>query len=285
MVRNLLTSVTLITALLTVLTAKADVLFEGYSKLTSGGIHAGFVVTRYEFDPKKKQFIFTYLLKSNELAGNVTESIKAVSKEDMTPVAYAYTSLVGTQPKTIDAKFEGGKISATVKEGNKVTKINKPLPKGVFLSYFLVYEMLKNPKGITPNTKYEYSAVAEEDGTIVKGMAYVKDLEDLNGIKVYKVLNDFKGTKFISYVTEKGEVLSAKSPTQSIMTEVMPQPSLATGAIPVPTALIKSLFGDVPTGVKNEVAKKYQEASAKDTVAPATKDASVKDSGATPPNK
>ncbi len=242
--------------------AHADVLFEGYSKVISGGVHVGFVVTRYEFDPKKKQFLFTYLMKTNELAGNMLESIKAVSKQDMSPVAYSYTTLTGNQTKTIDAKFDGDKISATVKEGAKISKINKALPKGTFLSYFLVYEMLKNPKGITPNTKYEYQAIAEEDGSVVKGMAFVKDLEDYNGVKAYKVLNDFKDTKFVSYVTEKGEVLGAKSPVQSVQTELVPESSMATGNFQVPTALIKTLFGDVPVGNKNVLSAKAAAAPA-----------------------
>jgi hypothetical protein len=242
--------------------AGADVLFEGYSKVMSGGVHVGFMVTRYEFDSKKKQFIFTYLMKTNELAGNMLESIKAVSKQDMTPVAYAYTTLAGAETKTIDAKFEGGKINATIKEGAKISKINKALPKGTFLSYFLVYEMLKGPKGLTPNTKYDYQAIAEEDGTVVKGMAFIKDLEDHNGVKAYKILNDFKDTKFISYVTEKGEVLGAKSPVQSIETVLVPQASLATANFQVPTALLKTLFGDVPVGNKNILAEKAQSAPA-----------------------
>lgn len=243
--------------------ARAEILFEGYSKVMSGGVHVGFVVTRYDFDPKKKQFTCTYLMKTSELAGNMLESIKAVAKDDMTPVAYSYTSLSGGQTKTIDAKFEGGKFTATVKDGANVSKINKPLPKGVFLSYFLAYEMLKNPKGITPGTKYEYQAIAEEDGSIVKGMAFVKGVEDFNGIKAYKILNDFKDTKFTSYLSEKGEVLSAKAPVQSIATELVPQASMATANFQVPTALLKTLFGDVPVGNKNELAKKFSEQATK----------------------
>ncbi len=257
------TSVLVTITVLVTVSAKAEILFEGYSKVVSGGVHVGFIVSRYEFDSKKKQFSFTYLMKTNELAGNMLESIKAVSKADLSPVAYAYTSLAGGQTKTIDAKFEGGKFIATVKDGANISKINKALPKGVFLSYFLVYEMLKNPKGITPGTKYEYQAIAEEDGAIVKGMAFVKGVEEFNGIKAYKILNDFKDTKFTSYVSEKGEVLSAKSPVQSISTELVAQSSAATGNFQVPTALLKSLFGEVPLGNKNELANKGAVSSTK----------------------
>lgn len=237
----------------------ADVLFEGYSKVVSGGVHVGFFVSRYEFDAKKKVFTATSLLKTNELGGNITESLKAVAKEDLSPISYSYTTLVGGLPKTIDAKFEKGKMNATVKDGSKVSKVSRDLPKGSFLSSFLAYVMLKSPKGLTPNTKYEYQAIAEEDAALVKGLAFVKATEDYNGIKAYKILNDFKSTKFISYVTEKGEILSTKSPVQSIGTELVPQSSMATSGHQIPTGLLKTLFDDVPLGVQNVVSKKYQE--------------------------
>ena len=118
--------------------------------------------------------------------------------------------------------------------------------------------MLKSPKGMGPDTKYDYQAVAEEDAAVQKGVAYIKSSEDVNGIKAYRILNEFKGQKFISMVTEKGEVISTKAPVQSITTELMSQSSQATSGFQLPTALLKSLFGEVPIGVKNEVSKKYQ---------------------------
>lgn len=238
--------------------SQAEVLFEGYSKVMSGGVHIGFYVSRYEFDAKKKQFIATSLLKTGELGGNITESLKAYANEDLQPISYSYTSLVGTKSKVIDAKFEKGKILATVKEGANISKINKPLPKGTFLSQFLAYLILKSKDGLKPETKYDYKAVAEEEGEIASGFAVVKNMEDVGGLKAFRIINEFKSSKFISFVNERGEVLSTKSPAQSISTELMAQPSLATGNFPVPSGLLKTLFGDVPTGQVNEVSRKNQ---------------------------
>jgi hypothetical protein len=243
----------------------AEVIFEAYSKVFSGGVHAGFTISRYEFDTKKKQFTFTSFLKTNALAGNVMESIQATSKADLTPIQYSYTSLQGievpgtqvkTEVKTIDAKFAKGKMTADVKVGGKITKIKKDLPKGTFLSYFLVYAILNNPKGMTEDTKYEYQAIAEEDAEIVKGVAYVKSIEDQNGMKVYKVLNDFKNMKFVSYITKKGEILSTKSPADSIGSEVVAQSSSATAGFQIPTSLIQQLFGSIPLGTTNPISSK-----------------------------
>ena len=238
---------------------RAEVLFEGYSKVISGGVHIGYSIARYEYDAKKKQFIATTFLKTNEFGGNLTESLKAVAGDDMQPISYQYTTLIGKQVKAIDAKFTKDKFTAAV-TGEKKETIAKDLPKGTFLSSFLAYVMLKSPQGLKSDTKYDFQAVAEEDAAVYKGIAYVKSAEDYNGIKVLRVLNEFKGTKFISLVTERGEVISTKSPVQGIATELVAKPGDATAAFPIPTATLKTLFGDVPTGQINEVSKRAQSA-------------------------
>jgi hypothetical protein len=235
--------------------AKADILFEGYSKVLSGGVHIGYSIVRYEFDNKKKQFIATTFLKTNEFGGNLTESLKAYSTDDMKPLSYQYTTLVGKDVKTIDAKVEKNKLLASVKMGNKTEKISKDLPKGSFFSSFLAYVMLRSPTGFKAETKYDFQAVAEEDGTLNPGIAMIKNQESLNGIQAYKVLNEFKGSKFISMVSDKGEVFSTKSPVQGISTELVAKPSDATNGFTLPAATLRTLFGNIPTGQMNEVSK------------------------------
>ena len=234
----------------------AQVLFEGYSKVLSGGAHIGFSVSRYEFDTKKKQFISTYFLKTNEFGGGISESLKATASEDMKPISYQYTTLLNNQVKTIDATFANNKINAVLKDGNKINKISKDLPKGTFLSTFLAYMMLRSSTGFKPETRFEYQAIAEEDAEVLKGVAIVKPLEDWNGLKAFRVLNEFKNSKFLSYVTEKGEILSTKVPVSMISTELVSDPASATAGLQVPTATLRTLFGEVPKGQVNEVAVK-----------------------------
>lgn len=234
--------------------ARADVLFEGYSKIASGGVHVGYSIVRYEFDNQKKQFVATSFTKTNELGGNITESVKAYAGEDLAPISYEYTTLIGNQTKVIDAKFEKGKMVANVKDGGKTKKIIKDVPKGTFISSFLAYVMLRSPTGIKQDSKYDYQAVMEEDAEIYKGSAVVKGEESFNGLKAMKVKNDIKNTSFVSLINAHGEVFSTKAPAEGISTELVAQPSVATGNIPVPTGILKVLFGEVPTGQKNEVA-------------------------------
>ena len=244
---------------------RADILFEGYSKVLVGGVHSGYSIVRYEFDNKKKQFIATTFLKTNELASNLTESLKAISTDDLKPVSYQYTILMGTTTKVIDAEFKKGKFIATVKDGAKIEKISKDLPKGAFFSSFLAYVMLRSPTGFKADTKYEFQAIAEEDAALYKGVAYVKSLEDYNGLKALRVLNDFKGSKFISMVSDKGEMFSTKAPVQGVATELVAKPSDATATFQIPTPILRNLFGDVPTGQVNEVSRRAQMEVKKET--------------------
>lgn len=235
--------------------AQADILFEGYSKILSGEEHIGYVISRYEFDNKKKQFISTYFLKTGRGSSEVTESLKAVANAELAPISYEYTTLAGKESKTIDAKFKSGKISAVIKSGKKVQRIEKALPKGTFLSTFLVYLMLQSKEGLRSEAHYEYQAVAEEDAAIYKGQALVGKEETLNGFKAFKILNTFKDIKFLSYVNDRGEVLGTNALGQGITTELVANPSEATIGQPYSSSLLKTLFGSVPEGRSNVISR------------------------------
>lgn len=278
--------------------AGKDVLFEGYHKVLSGKQHVGYTITKYEFDSSTKRFYTTIFVKLGALAGNMMESIKAESDQNLSPISYEYTTLVteNNKPSTknIQASFKMVKLSkkeqaaaqkklkkgekapteilrmtATVNETGKKTKIVDDLPKGTFLSYFLVYLMLKSKTGIQTDSKYEYKAIAEEKPKLVDGVAIVRTEEEYMGIKSYKVENQFNDLKFISYVTDKGHVIGVVNPSQSVETQLMAKPSEAVGEFNVPTTVLKTLFGDVPLGVENIVSAKLRAEALKTTTEPA----------------
>lgn len=238
--------------------AQAEILFEGYAKVLSGEEHIGYIISRYEFDQKKKQFISTYFLKTGKGLSETTESLKAYADSELSPISYEYTSLAGKESKLIDAKFKAGNMSATVKVGNRVSRIDKKIPKGTFLSTFLVYLMLKSKEGLRSETNYEYQAVAEEDAAIHKGQALVGKEEPYNGFKAFKILNTFKDIKFLSHINERGEVLGTNAMGQGITTELVATPAEAIGSIPYSATLLKTLFGNVPAGDANVVSRKQK---------------------------
>jgi hypothetical protein len=248
------------------LTTRAEVLFDGWYRVLSAGQHVGYVVQRYEVDPKTKIFTSTYFLKTNAFGNEVTEGVKAKAAENLTPISYQYTSKVGKKTKVIDAVFEGGvpakkptktkakidktpaglRIVATVIEDGKTQKIDKVLPQGTFLSTFLVYLMLQNKEGIKVGNNYEYNAIAEEEGEVYNGKAFIKETTKQNGVEVFKILNTYKGIQFINHVTAKGETTYTKTPVLHLVTDLVSSADEARKNITLEDKSIRTLFGTIP---------------------------------------
>lgn len=255
--------------------AHADILFEGYYKVMSGESQIGYVITRYEFDAKKKQFLSTYYLKTGKGASETTESVKAAADSELAPISYEYTSLAGKEAKTIDARFKAGVMTASVKQGAKISRIEKKIPKGTFLSTFLIYLMLKSKEGLRSETKYEYSAIAEEDAAIYTGQALVGKEESFEDIKVFKILNTFKDIKFLSYVNDRGEVVGTNAVGQGIETKLVATPDAAIAGQPYSANTLKTLFGAVPVGSANVIAQRAKAKEEQKNAPPASKQLGV----------
>lgn len=223
------------------------VIFEGYYRVLAGERHVGYVIHRYSFDEKNKRFRSTYYLRTNQLGGDITESLDAHSDDKFKPISYQFTQVIGSAIKIIDAKFTGLTMQATVSNGHSSNKISKTFPKGSFLSTFLGYLMLQ--KGMGTDKHYEYLGIAEEDAQTYKGNAYIRqNMVEKNGMKLFKVLNIFKNTKFSSLINESGEVFSTHSPVQKISSELVSLPAQATKNIPVSRQHLMKLFGNIPAG-------------------------------------
>ncbi|HVK61362.1 MAG TPA: hypothetical protein VM432_07420 [Bdellovibrionales bacterium] len=239
--------------------ANAQILSEAYSKVLLGGVHVGYTIQRYEFDPKKKEFVITYFVKTGPKAGDITESVKGRSTSSLKPISYQYTQLAGDKAKMIDATFKDDTMSTTVVENGKRTVLApRKIPKDAFLSSFLGYMMLQGKEGIKPQIRYTYNAIAEEDGQVYQGEAFVAGEESVAGVNSYKVLNTFMKTNFIYWITPKGEFIASRSPVQQLSTEVVAGIQDAIAGLPLNSATLNQLFGSVPKGTENAVAKKNQ---------------------------
>lgn len=260
-IKTNLSLVALVFALLCFRFAEAEVLFEGYSKVLIGGVHVGYTVSRYEFDPQKKEFTASTFLKTNSFGGGLTESLKAKSDENLLPLEYQYNYSDGKKTKKIEVKFQENKKTKKLRmlgqiiEGAQPVKIDQEFSDDVFLSSFLAYRILRSKKGMVSGVKYEYTAIAEEDAAAYKGVSFVKEQELVKGIKAFKILNDFKGVKYVSYASFEGQVLSTKSPVQSIQTELVSKKESAIQNQSFSPEIMKLIFGSVPTGEENVLAK------------------------------
>ena len=235
----------------------AEIMFEGYYKVELEQKPIGFAIQRYEYDDKTKNFTSTYFLKVN-LGGQVRqESLKAVSNDKFHPVSYSYTFHGGEEIKTIDAKYKvkGDKVSGdlTINDGKKTSNMNAISPKSTFLSNFLGYLMLQS--GLDVGKKFGYSGIAEEDGNSYRGEAWIKETTTFNKQEAFKVINKFKGQSFISYVNKKAEVLGTVSPAQNLSTTLVASPIEATMGQTVPNKVLSQLFGNIPVGKANPLAK------------------------------
>lgn len=224
---------------------QAKVLQEGWYQILSGQQHVGYLVHRYDFDEKKKQFKFTSFMKTNALGGDVTESVTAVASDGFEPVSYQYTTLVGKNNMFIDASFKDGTMTAKITKGGETKTIHEKLKKGTFLSYFLVYMILQNKAGLKSNVSFEYNAIAEEEAKTYKGYVDVKEVESINGHETFKVFNRFKDIKSISNITPIGEVVQVRQPLTGLQL-IAASKADATKGFPSSDKSLKTLFTTIP---------------------------------------
>ena len=238
----------------------ADIMFEGYYRVDHAGRHVGYIIQRYEFEPKDSTFQFISFLRVKLGDQVIQESTKAKANNKFQPITLSYTSQSGDEIKMIDGSFKGEIMKLKIINGKTVRDETHKIPKGTFFASFLTYLLLQKP--LTLNQTFQYSAVAEEDGGSFNGRALVESKEVTPDFENYKILNVFKGEKFIANVAvvkdpqdanknTRGEVLSTNSPAKNISTVLVASPHLATKDQTVPNKTLLALFGSIPTGKVN----------------------------------
>lgn len=242
-----------------------EIMFEGYYRIEVGGKPVGYTIQRYEYDPKAKTFEVTQFLRAKFGDKIFQESLKGKANDKFNPISYAYTSQVNDQLKAIDASFKGQIMTLKIRDAksDKIKTETHKIPKGTFLSSFLIYVMLQ--KKLPLNQAFKYSGIAEEEGASYWGKAWLKSKQDQGKVVVFRVLNSFKGEEFISKLMAvpdpaekdkyvKSEVLGTESPKQNLTTRLVDSPHLATEGQILPNKIIVSLFGGIPSGKINMVA-------------------------------
>ena len=201
-----------LTLLLTNLSlAKAEILFDGYYKVTQFKKHIGFLILRQELDAKTKQFKITSFTKLSKAGFDMTESYQAVSDSALVPISINYLAASDkTNSKTIDVVFKNGKMTGTVVENGKKIKVDQKIEKGVFLSSNLYYLMLNSKEGLKTDSKFDFSAVTEEGPSVMTGQVMVeKKMVTQGSLQLMRVKNKFAGAEYENLITSKGEVVSA----------------------------------------------------------------------------
>lgn len=259
--------------------SQKQTLFESYSKILSLGQHIGYVINRYQIDDSKRRFYSTYFIKTGPPL-NLSESLQAEADYKLNPITYQYRSLLGEKAKTVDGQFKNGIMSVKITENGKHDSFTKKIPQGAFLSTFLFYFMLKSKEGLKPNSHFQFkTAIAEEDASITEGTAIVGKETLWKTFQVYQVRQQFKKTNYISYITDHGEILATETPTQGLSTEVVATKEEAMSSFGGESS-IKLVFGEIPSGSENIVARYEKSKLEKDS----NKRSHIKGEGI-PPNK
>lgn len=232
----------------------AEVIFEAYSRVNLSGAPVGYTIQKYEVDRKKAQFIVTTFLKTNDQAGNIQESLKALSNDKMQPLSYQYTFAAGDQTKLIDIKFKKNNYSGLLTEGSKKIRLSGKIKEGTFLSSMLMYVLLQ--KGIKANFTTGYYAFAEESGTEEYGDIQIASETDFKGSKAFKVINKFKNEPFESILNGRGEALQTVASKSGVSTEMMLNKDEAIRGFSFPQDTVKLLFGSIPEGTTHGLNKK-----------------------------
>lgn len=233
-------------------------LFEGYYKIISSGQHIGFAIQRYEYDTKKKEFHASQFLRIETQGTQTTESMQARSDENFIPLSFEYTQLSDGKSTLIDAQFKNNQMTANYSKDGATKKIVKDLPKGTFLSSFLVYMMMKSSTGLTTQTKFQYQAIAEEEAEVFKGEALVLKEEKYKNIRALKVKNKFKGVDFTSFLTDRGEIIATSADDLAITTELVGTREDAIANFSANEKSLTKIFGNLPEGKNNLVAKQAE---------------------------
>lgn len=234
------------------LTAKAEIIFEGYYKVNQFKKHIGFLVLRHEIDDKTKNFKTTSFIKLGAGGFNMSESYKAVSDQLLLPLSLSYLAVDGKKTKTIEVKIKDLKMTGLVVEDGKKIKINTTVPKGSFFSSALYYLMLQSKDGLKTDTKFDYIGITEEGPVAIDGTVSVdKKMATVGSQQLLKITNRFAGSDYENLVTSRGEVVTANTPATQIESELVKTPAEALEGIKISKGTLEKIFGKLPEGKHN----------------------------------
>ncbi len=241
------------TSLLISLSLKAEILFEGYYKVSQFKKHIGFAILRQELDAKTKQFKTTSFIKLAKNGFDMTETYQAVSDSQLAPVSLNYLAASDkVNSKTIDVTFKNGKMTGLVVENGKKIKVDEKIKKDVFLSSALYYLMLNSKDGLKTDSKFDFLAITEEGPVVASGKVFVeKKMVTQGSLQLLKIKNTFAGPEYENLVTTHGEVISALTPATGIETELVKSNDEALEGIKLANGTLEKIFGDIPAGKIN----------------------------------
>lgn len=231
----------------------SQVFFEGYMKLTEFGKHVGFSVTRAE--QQKDRFRISYLLQFQNQSNFVIEAYVTLSDLSGKPLEIRYLSETNQQKKGYKAKYLKDDLweyeplepgpKKILKKKLSAQGISKPTE--LFFSSSLNWILTRLPLFQQNHVTFEYQAIEEESFEPVQAKLQILDWENYQGLRVKRILNYWKGVKFVALITAEGVPVFVEAPTLGLQS-VLTSKAVATKGFPLMSSVFEPIFGSIPTG-------------------------------------
>lgn len=230
----------------------AQILFEGCYQISLKGDPIGYSIQRYENIPKDKQFKTTSFLRTNLQGQVTTESIITISDQNLKPLRYEYTAIDQQTTRQLAAVVDGAKLKVTEVKSGKTNVREVPLEPDLFFSQVLLYGILKSDDGLKVGVQKKYRAIVEELGEVASGSYKITKLDLFRAkIRSFEIENQFQNNKFITWVSESGEVIKILDPLVDLTVTLVPESDQATRGQVIPNKVLTTLFGQKPLGQIN----------------------------------
>ncbi len=249
----------LLTLLMSVSTARAEVLFESFYRLEKNGSHVGYAVQRVAANrAARTQTVTTYVRIRMPDGKDYFEAFKSVSQTpSLTPVSTHYRGDISGMHVDVQARFSKGRV-VVEKRANKHPKpysveTSRVAAKRPFLSSFLFY--VSDFSALKPGKNYTFETFVDRDGIGTRGNLSVAAEKAAGGLSHLHLVVDTSADPAESFVTDGGLPMGSRSLTQDFVSYWVPRKEDAVGTFPFPNNEVIALFGDLPEGQKNPWSK------------------------------
>ncbi len=241
-------SILFLFVLLTGFTAEARILFEGYYRIEVKGQHRGYSITRHEFDETKKERTMTYYVYRRD-EGVVSQSgVRAVSREDHSPIKYSLYEWVNRASSVTEGKFGPKTVEISAPSGKSSLPV---LPGSYFSSMITQIMAMAVPAEYQEGLKYTYDGFYEEAAQYDTGRIQIKRSNPFENQMIFQLISGFGSEHVELFTFRNGEVLGSRNADIDTVTYLTPTKELALGDFKLQNASIKKVFGNIPQGATN----------------------------------
>lgn len=242
------------------LPASAEIQFEGWYRVLVNGKHAGFVIQRYEVEPKTKKKTISYFVRFKRYGEVTQQAIRAEADENFKPIKYQNVSDLTPPPMLYEGQFGKKETSVSAydisgKKPKLVAREPYVNPDQGFLSSFL-FPIIDKKGDLKVGAKGTYNGFSEENGNFGTGEYEVVATKTANGVPVFQVADEFQSETIENFVFPGGQNMGARSSSTKTRVYLVRDQSEATAGIDLDEqteAQIRKFFNGMPEGKKNPV--------------------------------